>query len=439
VRSADPDGSSLPSPTLTPRRRTAIVVVGFAIVAALAIAVPATAKPVFGIVPQDGALPTGDDLDLMPNAGIGGLRTMMPWGQVEATRGEYDWSQTDAVVRETTKRGIAPLFFLYGTPEWAAKLDNRACAPETCSIYPPRSRASLDAFEAFAAAAAARYGPGGKFWEAPATTASAPVVDETPTEEPDQYLLDLCELFPLLPECEIPQPPPTPPPPTPTPPPPGPNEPPCDCTEAHPITAWQIWNEQNSSKYFGPKVNVRRYAAILKSAADGIRGVDPSAEIVLGGMWGPNSARKVVTTTKSYLQRLYAIGAEDSFDAIALHPYANNAKGSVDQLESVRRIVTKAGDPKVGVWITEIGWAGRGPKHNPYVKGLAGQARVLTRALSEFKRKSRRFNLRAVFWYSWRDKKGGDLICEWCGHAGLRTKKGAEKPAWRAFVRVARS
>jgi hypothetical protein len=242
-----------------------------------------------------------------------------------------------------------------------------------------------------------------------------------------------------LPDICPPEPPPTPPPPTPTPDPPLPTEPPCDCTEAHPIITWQIWNEQNSPKYFAPKVDVGRYAALLKSAADGIRSVDPSAEIVLGGMWGPNSAREVVTTTRDYLERLYALGAADNFDSIAIHPYADNAKASVDQLESARHVVSRAGDPKVGLWVTEIGWAGRGPSDNPYVKGLAGQARVLTRALSAYKRKRRAFNLRGVFWYSWRDKKGGDVICEWCGHAGLRTKDGEPKPAWRAFVRVARS
>ena len=91
-----------------------------------------------------------------------------------------------------------------------------------------------------------------------------------------------------------------------------------------------------------------------------------------------------------------------------------------------------------GLWVSEIGWAAGGPKSNPYVKGLDGQARILTRALTAYQRKQRSLHLRGVFWYSWRDKKGGDAICEWCGHAGLRKKNGTEKPAWRAFVRVAR-
>jgi hypothetical protein len=432
MRLADVGGTSFPSPALTRRLRSGFAVLAVALIASAAAETATAKQPVFGIVPQDGALPTVSDLDLMPSAGIGGLRTMLPWGLVESSPGAYDWGQTDAIIRETTNRGIQPLVFLYGTPDWAAAKDHRDCNGGACAVYPPRTKGTRAAFERFAAAAAARYGPGGDFWEAPLST-------RAPASAPAAITLDDGETG----SCPIPiicppDPPPTPPPPTPLPDPPPLTEPPCGCTTPSPITTWQIWNEQNSPKYFAPKVDVGRYAALLKSAAAGIRSVDPTAEIVLGGMWGPQSASQVVTPTKTYLQRLYALGAADSFDSIAIHPYANNAKSSIAQLQSARRVVNEAGDSGAGLWVSEIGWAGRGPTSNPYVKGLIGQARVLTRALTAFKRQSGSLNLRGVFWYSWRDKKGGDAICDWCGHAGLRTKNGAAKPAWQAFVRVAR-
>ncbi len=389
--------SSLPPTPNT--RRWLIGAAALAVVALLAPATPAAAKrPVFGIVPQDGALPPSADLDLMPGGGVGGLRTMLSWATVERHRGSYNWTEPDELVRETTNRGIQPFLFLYGTPPWAAKLDERDCAGEACAVYPPRTNTTRDAFGEFAAAAAARYGPGGTFWEPP---------------------------------VDVPPSPPVPDPPLPT-------EPPCKCTEPHPITVWQIWNEQNSPKYFAPKVNVPRYAALLDTAAAGIRLVDPNAEIVLGGMWGPKSARHVVMTNKEYLNRLYGLGAADDFDSIAIHPYADNAKLSVDQLETARRLVYRHGDSDAAMWVTEVGWAARGPADNPYVKGLNGQARVLVRALSAYERLRRTLKLRGVFWYSWRDKKGGEAICDWCGYAGLRTKTGEAKPAWEAFTRVAR-
>ena len=95
------------------------------------------------------------------------------------------------------------------------------------------------------------------------------------------------------------------------------------------------------------------------------------------------------------------------------------------------------GDRRVGLWITEIGWASGGPRQEPYVNGDAGQARLLEKAYDDLLPKRRAFRLRGVFWYSWRDKDGGDRICAWCGHAGLRNADGSAKPAWDAFVKVA--
>ena len=109
----------------------------------------------------------------------------------------------------------------------------------------------------------------------------------------------------------------------------------------------------------------------------------------------------------------------------------------VDQLREARSVARSFGDRKVGLWITEIGWASGGPRQEPYVKGDNGQARLLEKAYDKVLRKRRAFRLRGVFWYSWRDKGGGGRICAWCGHAGLRNADGSAKPAWEAFVKVA--
>ena len=393
--------------------------------AALAVAVPATAQPIYGIVPQDGQLPSSEDLDLMPSAGIQQMRLMAHWPTAESSRGfPYDWSVLDSVVREMIKHNVEPYLFFYGTPDWAAKNDGHSCQRD-CSIYPPSTPETRKAFADFAAAAVKRYGPGGDFWEAPVST-SAPT--QPPTDPPP-------------PGCELPLPPigcpPPPPDPVPTPPPP-PTEAPCGCTEPHPIHTWQIWNEQNSPKYFAPDVNVQEYAAMVKEVGNAIHSVDPTAEVILGGMWGPNSAKKVVLPVGPFLKQLYSVnGIKDSFDSIALHPYSQNLQGTLDQLETAHRIAKKSGDRKAGLWISELGWASDGPKGDPYVKGLKGQAKILSRALKTLEKKQRHLRLRGVFWYSWRDRPGGDNICSWCGGAGLRATDGSPKPAWKAFKRVA--
>ena len=168
MRTAWPGGRHAPPRALTSRTRSALGALALVILATLAATAEApAAKLTFGVVPQDGALPSSSDLDLMPQAGITTMRTMLPWGVIESTPGEYDWTDADTVIRETTKRGIQPLVFLYGTPAWATQRDGRTCAVGSCSVYPPRTVETRAAFRDFAAAAAARYGPGGDFWKAP--------------------------------------------------------------------------------------------------------------------------------------------------------------------------------------------------------------------------------------------------------------------------------
>jgi hypothetical protein len=399
---------------------------------ALSAADAGAARPVYGVVPQDGAVPAFEDLELMPRAGITSVRLMAHWGSAETTRGTYDWTTLDAMVRETTNRGIQPMLFLYGSPHWATTLDGRDCPDETCTIYPPRSDATRAAFAAFAKAAVERYGPGGDFWEPPS------LLPEGDGAEASGGLL--CGLLPL-PPCESePEPhPPLPPPPPPPSPVPPPDQPPCGCTEPSPLRVWQVWNEQNSPKYFAPKVSVKLYSKMLRRAGDAIHSVDPGADVMLGGMWGPNNAGKVVMPVKTYLKKLYRVkGIERSFDSIALHPYASTAKQSLGALELGRKLVKRAGDRSVGMWVSELGWASGGPKSNPYVVGKSGQARIAKKVLKSFHKRRKALRLRGIYWYSWRDLDGGSGICDWCGHAGLRARDGSAKPAWRAFSRAAR-
>ena len=89
----------------------------------------------------------------------------------------------------------------------------------------------------------------------------------------------------------------------------------------------------------------------------------------------------------TYLEKLYALkGVDGSFDAIAIHPYAADANASVDELESARAR-RQEGPRRQRRHVGERDRLGRPrPADNPYVKGKAGQAQVLTRALSAYQR-----------------------------------------------------
>lgn len=414
-----------------------------ALVATVALgAVPASsgAKPIFGVVPQDGGVPPGSDLDLMPQAGISSMRLLFHWASIETSQGQYDWSTIDEVVRETTSHGITPFPFVSGMPVWAAHADGRSCTSSECWDFAPKSTATRKAYADFMTVLVKRYGPGGVFWTEPTGTSAVTNGTTDAYAEDGAVDTELCGVL-VLPDCaETPEESPA------TPSDPAteldPTLPACQCTagEEQPIRTWQIWNEQNSPKYYAPKANVRKYAALVREAGGAVHAADPGAEVILGGMWGPDSAKKVVMPVKKFLAQLYRVKRiKKSFDSIAIHPYSSAAKASLAQLRQARTSMLKEGHDKgAGMWVTEVGWATDGPKREPYVKSLKGQARTLSQALSSYKRNARRLNLQGVLWYSWRDRPNGELICTWCGHAGLRTLDGDAKPAFGAFAKVAK-
>ena len=190
---------------------------------------------------------------------------------------------------------------------------------------------------------------------------------------------------------------------------------------AHPLRAWQLWNEQNSPKYFSPKLDIAEYARLVKKAGKAIHEVDPGADVVLGGTWGPANA-EVVLPIKPYLQELYAVkGIKKAFDSIALHPYAANTAASLAQLKAARKVANKEGDRKVGLWVTELGWAADGPTSNPYVKGRRRPGEAASRRRCEVRSKGAKLQpAGACSGTPGATCRAGISICEWCGYAGLR-------------------
>jgi Beta-galactosidase len=324
-----------------------------------------------GVVPQrDVDLA---DTALMRAADIDSIRIWFSWGQVEARRGDYDWGQLDSIVSTAAQDGIEVLPFLFGQPDWAMVEDGRHCG-ERCLAFAPASLLTREAFAEFAAAVVRRYGPDGSFW----------------VEHPGLDYL--------------------------------------------PIRSWQIWNEQNSKFFYRPAANARAYAALLRLAAERIRALDPDAEIVLGGMWSAKDRPEGVIGSAHYLQRLYRVpGIEDSFDAIAVHPYAQRLRDVFLQIDLVRRAARRAGDGDVGLWVTELGWASDGKRGEGLVKNPDQQARLLERAFTRLVRRLDRYRLRGAYWYSWRDTPKGEAVCVWCAYSGLISRHGSLKPAYEAM------
>jgi len=127
------------------------------------------------------------------------------------------------------------------------------------------------------------------------------------------------------------------------------------------VDAWQIWNEQNTVRFWSTGPNPGAYAAMLKAAYPAVKAADPSAKVVFGG---------TAANDYDFLAGAYAAGAKGNFDVLATHPYPycgsngptdvrmNGKRISKDSFlgyREMRRTMEENGDQKP-IWITELCW-----------------------------------------------------------------------------------
>jgi hypothetical protein len=330
----------------------------------------AVPREFFGVAPQTTL--TADDVEHMRAARIGSVRWPLLWEAVQPRRNaEYDWAGFDQVVETAARGGIRVLPFLYGTPSWLSR---------KYTILPIDSGAKRRGWFSFARAAVERYGPHGEFWREHWAGSEDPV--------------------PKI-----------------------------------PIRDWQVWNEANFF-YFATPASPERYAKLLKITNSAIKGVEPGARVILSGLFGDPTAKPPnALPALDFLERLYRIpGIRASFDGVALHPYADGARRLEEMTEEVRALVLENRDPGVALYITEMGW---GSQNNPNIvsfeRGVRGQVRELRLAYSYLIANRTRLNLKATYWFTWKDLPD---ICNFCDSVGF-FREGTHlrpKPAWHAFV-----
>jgi hypothetical protein len=238
--------------------------------------------------------------------------------------------------------------------------------------YPPWGQGNLAAFRAFASAAARRYGAHGSFW------ATHP---------------------------EIPR---------------------------LPVIWWQLWNEVSSSNFWDATPKAREYVDLLRVFRQGIKEGDPGAKILLAGLFptpiAPNSI-----LFRPYLRALYKAGAKPLFDGAALHPYSTTPQIALQRIRAMRRVMTRYGDRRKPIWITEIGWATAGfPRYA--IVSPEQQALYLVNTYRKLAAARKRLKIAGVVWFSFRDTGG----YAWFDYSGLFTTHLMPKPSWRAFLSLTR-
>jgi hypothetical protein len=343
-----------------------------------------SAKPVprgpqgfFGIGPQTTL--SERDLEYMKAGGIDAIRWPLSWGGTQPTRkGGYLWDGFDEVVALAARHGIEVLPFVYSTPRWLSRKYTK---------LPVDSAQARSAWAAFLEAAVERYGSGGDFWDE-----RAPGVVKY--------------------EPAIPRP--------------------------IPIRKWQIWNEANFF-YFAYPATPQRYARLLRIASPAIKRVDPSAKVILTGLFGePTASGPRGMDAADFLAALYRAGLKSKFDGVALHPYAADAETLEEMVEEMQEVIVDHRDRGVPFYITEMGWGSQNNfKQVAFEQGIRGQVTQLKDSYRYLLANRGRLNLKQVYWFSWKDLPDS---CNFCDSVGL-FRGGAKfkpKPAWRAFVDITR-
>lgn len=361
-------------------RVVALAATALAALTLLIAAAPSQAKAprtFFGVVPQTALGST--DFDRMGQAKIGTLRILVSWSTINSSAGSFDWGGLDAVVGGAAENGVEVLPFLYGTPDWVATgLDGRSCSGD-CSIFAPKSAAALDSWSTFVGAAVDRYGPNGQFW----------------TENP------------TVPKV--------------------------------PITAWQIWNEPNLPGYFKTSNPPRKYAKLVKVSDKAVNGAAKHAKTVLAGLSGNPESKKAAPNR--FLKKVLKVRkVKKHFNAAALHPYAPSIKKFKKLLRQVHKAMKKRGAGSKPLWITEMGWGSAPPEKKwPLLKGVQGQKKMLEKSFHLLIHHRKQWHLKRVYWFLWRDAaEDAPVNCSFCKSSGLFRHDFQPKPAWSAFLKIAR-
>jgi hypothetical protein len=195
-----------------------------------------------------------------------------------------------------------------------------------------------------------------------------------------------------------------------------------------PVTDWQLWNEMNSPSFWQGKPSPKKYVQLLKVFNSGIKGGDPSAKVVLGGMFRTPRIRNGIPLDR-YLPGLYRAKGKKFFDSVAMHPYATTPRDALGAVRDTRKIMAQFKDKKAKLWITEVGWA-TGGVATALTVSPQRQATYLRKTFGLLAKNRKRFKVAGVIWYSWRDLPGGI----WFNHTGLFTETLDPKPSWNAFV-----
>jgi hypothetical protein len=358
----------------------ALALAGLTLSAGPALALPAK---FWGTVPQ--SLLSEEQFQRLQAGGVKTMRVPFDWGGIQqgSKTAPLAWTGLDDLVERAAKANIEILPFLTGAPNWAVPSVFVPGDPNAkAPAHLPAAGAAASAWAKLLKGAVARYGPTGSFW------AEHPSVPKRP------------------------------------------------------IKVWQIWNEENF-KYFVAKPNPAEYGRLVKASYTALRSVDPTAQILLGGMFAYPKGCKKEAKPKSlcatnFLQQMYkkTPGVKSKFNGVALHPYTDKYQELTFEIEEFRDVLAENKDSGKGLWITELGWSSQPVSRatNIFAKGVAGQAAQLRGSFTLLRSKQVKWKVQRVYWFSVDDAIG---TCNFCDGSGLFGEGFTPKKSWFEYVKFA--
>lgn len=191
--------------------------------------------------------------------------------------------------------------------------------------------------------------------------------------------------------------------------------------------AYEIWNEPNLERFW-PNPSPDAFGELLAAAGPRLQSADPGAEVISGGLAPATDDPGYSISGKTFMTRLFEIGANQHVTAIGMHPYSFPERpsggsdwNSFNQLYRLQDLMTAHGDGHKKIWLTEYG----APTASDRGVGEAEQAAMVTEAVEIAGREP---NLGPVFLYTMYDIDLGANDME--SHFGLMKAPGEPKQAY---------
>lgn len=87
------------------------------------------------------------------------------------------------------------------------------------------------------------------------------------------------------------------------------------------ISRWEVWNEENSLRFWIDKPSPKQYASLLQETYTTIKNLDKKAEVIFGGIMGDDRQKLAIFQETEFIKKCLTENKALQFDYLNFHPY----------------------------------------------------------------------------------------------------------------------